>query len=94
MTESKYSLISSFAALLYDYGDIGVSSPNRLLIFQYLLTATTFDDEVSSHVPNLVFYSEWLHMLGEDGLEASLVTWQDPLLIGQFISSQLTLSKH
>ena len=41
---------------------------------------------------NLVLYSEWLHMLGEDGLEASLVTWQDPLLMGQFISSQLTLS--
>ena len=43
---------------------------------------------------NLVFYSEWSNMLGEDGLEASLVTWQDPLLMGQFISSQLTLSKH
>ena len=51
VTEYKYSLISSFAVLLYDYGDIGASSPNRLLIFQYLLTAITFDEEVSSHVP-------------------------------------------
>ena len=65
VTESKYSLISSFAALLYDYGDIGVSSPNRLLIFQYLLTAITFDDEVSSHIPKpgilfwMVEYVRW-----------------------------------
>ena len=60
VTETKYSLISSFTFLLYDHGKIGISSPNHLLVLSTLyLTAITFDAEVRSHItkPGILFWS-------------------------------------
>ena len=84
VTETKYSLISSFTFLLYDHGEIGVPNPNHLEISQYLPNSDHFRcwSKLSYTKPGILFWSA-IFMVGHESLEAFMVTCQGPLLMGQ-----------